>query len=161
MRSTWHRQLHRMCSKQWFHHIGKKVHVCNARRLIYAPRNPWIFKYFSGFFGYFRDFWSNIRVFGQNNVIFELLQQKWCRIIMSFRQNTISGPETYQIRPKVLIWSCPDLSRRTHMGPIWAHMGPYGPIRAHKGPYGPIWAPTRTGPQPGLGPNPGHPGFLL
>ena len=52
---------------------------------------------------------------------------------MSFRQNTISGPETYQIRPKVLIWSCPDLSRRTHMGPIWAHMGPYGP-------------------QPGLGP---------
>ena len=22
------------------------------------------------------------------------------------------------------------------------------------GPYGPIWAPTRTGPQPGLGPNP-------
>ena len=29
-----------------------------------------------------------------------------------------------------------------------AHMGPWGP-------YGPIWAPTRTGPQPGLGPNPG------
>ena len=23
-----------------------------------------------------------------------------------------------------------------------------------QGPYGPIWAPTRTGPQPGLGPNP-------
>ena len=32
---------------------------------------------------------------------------------------------------------------------------PYGSIGAHKGPYGPIWAPTRTGPQPGLGPNPG------
>ena len=30
-----------------------------------------------------------------------------------------------------------------------------GPLWAHKGPYGPIWAPTRTGPQPGLGPNPG------
>ena len=28
------------------------------------------------------------------------------------------------------------------------------------GPYGPIWAPTRTGPQPGLGPNPG-PGLLV
>ena len=26
--------------------------------------------------------------------------------------------------------------------------------KKHKGPYGPIWAPTRTGPQPGLGPNP-------
>ena len=73
---------------------------------------------------------------------------------MKFGQNTISGPETYQIRPKVLIWSCPDLSRRTHMGPIWAHMGPYGP---HMDPYGPHMgpnpdrAPTRTGPQPGPG----------
>ena len=51
-----------------------------------------------------------------------------CRIIMKFGQNTISGPETYQIGPKVLIWSCPDLSRRTHMGP------------------NPDRAPTRTGP---------------
>ena len=34
------------------------------------------------------------------------------------------------------------------MGPIWALMGPY------MGPYEPLWAPTRTGPQPGLGPNP-------
>ena len=30
---------------------------------------------------------------------------------MSFRQNTISGPETCQIGPKVVIWSCPDLPR--------------------------------------------------
>ena len=30
--------------------------------------NPWIFGYFSGFLGYFQDFWSNIRVFGQNKV---------------------------------------------------------------------------------------------
>ena len=40
---------------------------------------------------------------------------------------------------------------------FWAHKGPYGPIRAlwaHMGP-NPDRAPTRTGPQPGLGPNPG------
>ena len=44
-----------------------------------------------------------------------------------------------------------------------AKSSPYGPIRAlmgPQGPYGPIWAPTRTGPQPGLGPNPG-PGRML
>ena len=44
-------------------------------------------------------------------MIFELLQQKWCRIIMSFRQNTISGPETCQIGPKLWLPSCPDLPR--------------------------------------------------
>ena len=44
-------------------------------------------------------------------MIFELLQQKRCRIIMSFRQNTILGPETCQIGPKVVIWTCPDLPR--------------------------------------------------
>ena len=38
-----------------------------------------------------------------------LLQQKWCRIIMSFRQITISGPETCQIEPKLWLQSCPDL----------------------------------------------------
>ena len=56
-------------------------------------------------------FWSNIKVFGKHNVFFELLQQKWCRIIMSFRQNTISGPETCQIGPKFWLQSCPDLPR--------------------------------------------------
>ena len=50
-----------------------------------------IFNFFWGFLWYF---WWNIKVFGQNNLIFQLLQQKWCRIIMSFRQNTIFGPET-------------------------------------------------------------------
>ena len=40
------------------------------------PRKPWIVVYFPGFLGYFRDVWSNIKAFGQNNVIFELLQQK-------------------------------------------------------------------------------------
>ena len=76
---------------------------------------------FFEFFWYFRYFKSNIKVFGQNNLIFEFLQQKWCRIIMKFGQNIISGPEMCEIGPKVLIWSCPDLSRRTHMAP-------YGPI---------------------------------
>ena len=32
------------------------------------PRNPLIFVYFSGFLGYFRDFGSNIRVFGPGEV---------------------------------------------------------------------------------------------
>ena len=50
------------------------------------PRKP-IFTYLWWFFWYF---WLNIKVFGQNNLIFELLRQKWCRIIMSFRQNTIN-----------------------------------------------------------------------
>ena len=44
-------------------------------------------------------------------MIFEFLRQKWCRIIMSFRQNTISGPETCQIGPKVWNRTCPDLPR--------------------------------------------------
>ena len=30
---------------------------------------------------------------------------------MSFRQNTIFEPETCQIGPKVVIWTCPDLPR--------------------------------------------------
>ena len=52
------------------------------------------------------------------------------------------------------------------IGPLWAHKGLYGPIRAHMGP-NPDRAPTRTEPQPGLGPNPGpgrfcsDSGFLL
>ena len=37
--------------------------------------------------------------------------KKWCRIIRSFRQNTISGPETCQIGPKLWLPSCPDLPR--------------------------------------------------
>ena len=46
-------------------------------------------------------------------MIFELLRQKWRRIIYKFRQNPISGPETCQIGPKLWLRSCPDLSRRT------------------------------------------------
>ena len=38
-------------------------------------------------------------------------------------------------------------------------MGSYGPIRAHMGP-NPDRAPTRTGPQPGLGTNPDRVGAL-
>ena len=40
------------------------------------PRKPWIFLYIPGFFWNFRDLLSNIMVFGQNNVIFELLRHK-------------------------------------------------------------------------------------
>ena len=44
-----------------------------TRKIPKIPRN---FREFPDFFGYVRDLWSNIKVFGQNNVIFELLQQK-------------------------------------------------------------------------------------
>ena len=56
-----------------------------------------MFKYFPGFFKYFQDLLSNIKAFGENNVFFELLQQKPCRIIYKFRQNTISGPDTWKL----------------------------------------------------------------
>ena len=45
------------------------------------PRKPRNFWYFWRLLGYFLDFLSSIRVFGQNNVFFELLRQKPCRII--------------------------------------------------------------------------------
>ena len=54
--------------------------------------NPGFWDYFQGFLKCFLDFWSNIKVFGENNVIFELLQQKACRII-------------YKFRPKTLFWT--------------------------------------------------------
>ena len=61
----------------------------------------------------------------------------------------------YEISSKYHFWTrnvrnwtkSPDL---VMSGPV--QEDPYGP---HMGPYGPIRAPTRTGPQPGLGPNPG------
>ena len=42
-------------------------------------------------------------------MFFELLQEKWCRIIMKFRQKPYFDPKTFKISLKVLIWSCPDL----------------------------------------------------
>ena len=71
--------------------------------------NLGICEFLLGFLRYFYDFLWNIRVFGQNNVIFQLLQQKGCRIIYKFHQNTISGPETCKIGPKLWLQSCPDL----------------------------------------------------
>ena len=62
----------------------------------------------------FGDFWNifwNIQVLGQSNVIFSFSKKKWCRIIYKFRQNTIFGPETYEIGPKVGNRTCPDLPR--------------------------------------------------
>ena len=43
---------------QWLH-SGSTVEIHG---------NPWIFEYFSKFLGYFLDFWSNMRVFGENKV---------------------------------------------------------------------------------------------
>ena len=56
---------------------------------------------------------TGVRVLVKNNVFFELLRQKWCRIIYKLHQKIFLGSETCEIRPKVVIWSCPDLSRRT------------------------------------------------
>ena len=80
------------------------------------PRNLRFFV-FVGFFKYFRDFGSNIKVIGQNNMIFELLQQKPRRIMYKFRQNTIFRPETCEIRPKVGNRTCPDLPRPVQEDP--------------------------------------------
>ena len=53
------------------------------------------------FLAYFSDFGSNIKVFGQNNVFFQLLQQKPCRIIMKFRQKPYFEHKTCEIGPKL------------------------------------------------------------
>ena len=42
-------------------------------------------------------------------MFFELILQKPCRIIYKFRQKLSFGPETCEIEPKVVIWTCPDL----------------------------------------------------
>ena len=75
------------------------------------PRKTYILIYFSEFLVYFWDFWSNIKVFGQNNVIFVFLQQKPCRINYKFRQKPNLEPKTCKIRPKVRNRTCPDLPR--------------------------------------------------
>ena len=49
------------------------------------------------------------RCFGGSSMFFGLLETKPCRIIMSFRQNTIFGPETCQIKPKLSLRPCPEL----------------------------------------------------
>ena len=70
------------------------------------PRKPTIFTYFSGFLV------KNIMAFGQNDVIFELLRQKWCRIIYKFRQNTILDPKHAKLDQKSEIGhvrTCQDL----------------------------------------------------
>ena len=53
------------------------------------------------FLAYFSDFRSNIKVFGQNNMFFQLLQQKPCRIIMKFRQKPYFEHKTCEIGPKL------------------------------------------------------------
>ena len=96
--------------------------------------------------GYFVMLDLFFKLFCLQTVFFQLLHTKPCRIIWKFRQNTILGPETCEIGPKVLrkvYVNFTESLRKVYgifLGPIWAH------IRAHKGPYGP---------QPGLGPNPG------
>ena len=40
------------------------------------PRKTFVFIYFQGFVGYFRDFGLNIKVSGQNNMFFQLLRQE-------------------------------------------------------------------------------------
>ena len=95
--------------------LAKRDQICD----IMVHPGPWklvfslIVGLLSGFLKYFWDFWSDIRVFGQNNVFFELLQQKPCRIIYRFNKKTDFGSETCEIGSKVVIWLCPDLSRRT------------------------------------------------
>ena len=99
--------LHHFCWR------NSKIKLFWPKTLIFDPKSR---KYHKNqkkycFFWVFLDLGSNIKVFNQNNLIFELLRQKWCRIIMLFRQNTIFGPETCQIGPKVWNRTCPDLPK--------------------------------------------------
>ena len=48
----------------------KGIHIGPPHRSLGIPRN---FQKLPGFFKYFRDCWSNIKVFNQNNMTFELL----------------------------------------------------------------------------------------
>ena len=107
---------HQQLKNLHHHNLHRRPHLHNhsCHPLVHCPRGPRkprILRYFLGFLKYFLDFGSNINVFNQNNLILELLRQIWCRIIMSFRQNTIFGPETCQIGPKVWNQTCPDLPR--------------------------------------------------
>ena len=80
----------------------------------------------------------------QNHLEISLKSQFWTRSVRNLSKcrteswRKVDGKLTESLRN---FKTCPG-------GPIRAH------IWAHKGPYGPIWAPTRTGPQPRLGPNP-------
>ena len=59
--------------------IWKPPTLLNGSSFIFSHRSlgiPRNFRDFPVFFWYFLDFLSNIKVFGQNNLIFELLQQK-------------------------------------------------------------------------------------
>ena len=47
-----------------FHHLQQP----HSGSTVEIHGNPWIFEYFSGFFGYFQDFWLNIKVFGPGEV---------------------------------------------------------------------------------------------
>ena len=69
----------------------------------------------------------------QNHLEMSSKTQFWTRNVRNWSKSL-----TESLRK---VYGTYNLTRRTHKGP-------YGPI------YGPIWAPARTGPQPGLGPNP-------
>ena len=79
----------------------------NSKIIVFLPKVLRFRLYFLYFY---------IRVFGQNNMIFELLQQKPCRIIYKFRQNNMLGPETCEIKPTVGNRTCPDLPRPVLLG---------------------------------------------
>ena len=70
------------------------------------PRETYIFTYFPELFGIFcQILWLWVK----KTWFLSFSGKKWCRIIYKFRQNTISGPETCQIGPKLWLRSCPDL----------------------------------------------------
>ena len=65
---------------------------------------------------YFLDFWVIFDIFGQIlrflikiTCFLRFLREKWCRIIVKFRQKPYFEPKTCKIQPKVVIWTCPDL----------------------------------------------------
>ena len=114
---------------------------------IYGPMRWFVCAVLFDFFRYFGDFLSNIRFSFKITWFLSFSGKLDAESYRNLMKNSVLGPKRAKFVQKSYgkftesLRNFQDLSRRTHKGP-------YGPI------YGPIWAPTRTGPQPGLGPNP-------
>ena len=89
---------------------------CIVVESVGVTMKPYFGQFFKFFFGLFWIFDQIFRFLVKIIWFLSFSGKKWCRIIMSFRQNTIFGPETCQIGPKVWDRTCPDLPRLVLLG---------------------------------------------
>ena len=100
----------------YFYEISRcfcMVFAGEAQKSHYFDQKPWYLKYFL-------DFLSNIKVFNQNNVIFELLRQNDAESSRNFIKNSVLDPKRAKFNQKSLfghVQPCQDQSRRT--SPCW------------------------------------------